>query len=417
MQNRRNALWLVLIALILTGLFTGRSILFNLAYLFSGLLILSMLWSWVTVRGVRIGRKTRTRRSQVGHKFTETFTVRNAFFLPKLWLEFRDESNLPGHRASHVVPSLWPGRSYQWRVETLCQVRGEFKLGPMTILSGDPFGFYLTPRRIDASESIIVYPRIIPINTFKLPSGLLSGGDITRHMTQQITTNAAGVREYVPGDSINRVHWKSTARRNQLIVKEFELDPMVDIWLLTDFSQQSLYEAPGVQRLEENGMVIPSGDTLPASTEEYAVAIAASLAAHFIDIERALGFVACTPDREIYQPERGQRQLTRILESLAVARSTGNQSLSNLLTLETPGMTRGATVLTITSSLETDWISELQLLLRRGLRPVCIFIDPTSFGQTGSSDEVISGLQMARIPHLVIHQGDNLRSVLQQRAF
>jgi uncharacterized protein (DUF58 family) len=417
MQNRRNALWLVLIALSLAGLFTGRSVLFNLVYLFGGLLVLSMLWSWVTVRGVRIGRKTRTRRSQVGHKFSETFTVRNVFFLPKLWLEFRDESNLPGHRASHVVPSLWPGRSYQWHVETVCQLRGEFKLGPMTILSGDPFGFYLTPRRIDAKASIIVYPRIIPLDAFKLPSGLLSGGDANRHMTQHITTNAAGVREYVPGDSINRVHWKSTARRNQLIVKEFELDPLVDIWLLTDFSRQSLYEAPGVQRVEETGMVLPAGDGLPASTEEYAVVIAASLAAYFIDIERALGFAAYTPERHIYQPERGQRQLTRILESLAVARSTASQTLSNLLTLETPGMTRGTTILVVTSSLETDWIGELQLLSRRGLRPLCIYIDPTSFGHSGSSDDVISGLQMARIPHLVIHQGDNLRSALQQRAF
>ena len=341
MQNRRNALWLVLIVLLLAGLFTGQTILFNLSYLFGGLLFLAMLWSWIAVRGVRIGRKTRTRRAQTGHTFSETFTVRNAFFLPKLWLEIRDNSTLPGHRASHVVPSLWPGYNYQWRVETPCQARGEFELGPVTILSGDPFGFFLTPRHIDAKERMIVYPRIVPLNNIKLPVGLLSGGDASRHMTQHITTNAAGVRDYVPGDSINRVHWKSTARRNQLIVKEFELDPLVDIWMMVDFSQESLYEAPGVQRLENTGTVIPSGDGLPASTEEYSVVVAASLAAHFIEGERALGFVAHPQRRAMYQPERGQKQLTRILETLAVARSTANQSLKEMLSLETPHMTRG----------------------------------------------------------------------------
>lgn len=118
MRNRRNAIWLLNIVLLLLGIFTGQSVFFNLAYLFAGLIVMSLLWSWLAVRGVRIGRRTRTRRSQVGRSFVEHFSVRNNFLLPKLWLEVRDHSDLPGHHASYVVPTLLPRSQYEWRADT-----------------------------------------------------------------------------------------------------------------------------------------------------------------------------------------------------------------------------------------------------------------------------------------------------------
>ncbi|MEM9953564.1 MAG: DUF58 domain-containing protein [Chloroflexota bacterium] len=414
MHNRRNAVWLLINVLLLVGLFTGQAVFFNLAYVFGGLILLSLLWSWLAVRRVRIGRRTRTRRSQVGRNFTELFSVRNAFFLPKLWLEVRDRSDLPNHKASHVVPPLLPNGNYEWRVDTQCIVRGEFKLGPMTIISGDPFGLFMTPREINASERMIVYPRSVPITQFQLPRGVLSGGEPQRYTTQNITTNAAGVRDYVPGDSINRVHWKSTARRGKIIVKEFEIDPLVDIWMIVDFSTEALFDAPSVRRFNGTGPAMPDANGIPASTEEYSVVIASSLAEYFLAKERALGFVGYTPNREFYQPERGHRQVTRILETLAVARSRSEYNLKTLLSLETPNLTRGATVIIITSTLDDSWIAELNVLARRGIRPMCVYIEPTSFGHQ-SSDNVQGRLNLMKVPTLIIRQGENLSTALAQR--
>ncbi len=414
MHNRRNTIWLLINALLIIGIFTGHAVFFNLAYLFGGLIVLSLMWSWLAVRGVRVGRRTTSRRSQVGRNFTERFSVRNAFFLPKLWLEVRDHSDLPGHKASHVVPPLLPNSEYIWQVDTNCVVRGEFRLGPMTIISGDPFGLFMTPREINASERMIVYPRSLPITQFKLPTGLISGGEPQRHITQNITTNAASVRDYVSGDSINRVHWKSTARRGKIIVKEFEIDPLVDIWLFVDFSAKSLIEEPGVRRFADNGAVIPDGNAIPPSTEEYAVVIAASLSAYFMELERALGFVGYLPERKLYQPERGHRQLTRILEALAIARSQSQYNLKEMLSLETPHLTRGATIIIVTSSLDDSWITEFNVLARRGIRPMCVYIDPTTFGGA-SSDEVRGRLNLMKVPTIHIRKGDNLTAALAQR--
>ena len=415
MPGRRNALYFLTIISLLTGLFTGRAEIFNIAYLIGALMVLSMLWTWLSLRGIAIRRSTRTRRSQVGRVFHESFGVRKTGILPKLWLEISDHSTLPGHQASHIVPTLLSGREYSWEAETTCTLRGEFQLGPMTITSGDPFGFFNAPRRVGATERLVVYPLTVDLDRVILPIGILSGGDAQRQMTHQITTNASSIRDYVAGDSMNRIHWRSTARTGNIMVKEFELDPLVDIWLFSDFSEESLVEDPGIRRSGGSGPVISSPLRIPPSTEEYGVIIAASLSKYFIEDERVVGFVAYTPQRQMVQPERGSRQLSRIMEALAVARSTSSHKLRETLSLETHLFTRGTTLLIITSSLDQGWISETQVLQRRGIRPICIFIDPQSFNAQLDSSAVRGMLQLASIPTLVVSKDDDIAAALELR--
>ncbi|GAB4510641.1 MAG: DUF58 domain-containing protein [Anaerolineae bacterium] len=417
MPNRRNAVYILLILTLLTGLFTGRAFFFNLAYMLAGLMVISLIWSWLSVRGISIRRKTRSSRAQVGRTLEEEFMVRNTGILPKLWIEVIDESDLPGHRASQIVPALNVRGGHRWQVRTYCTSRGEFRLGPMTFTSGDPFGLFTSQRHLAATSQILVYPQIVQINRFDLPTGLLSGGEAQRRRSHYVTTNAAGVRDYVFGDSFNRIHWPSSARKNRLIVKEFEIDPLVDIWLFADFSRDSLVEDPAIQRVDGTGPIIPTSSGIPPSSEEYVAVVAASLTRYFINLDRTLGFAAYTPAREIHQPERGNRQLTRVLETLAVARSTSHYTLGQMLTLETPYFTRGTTLIIITASNNKEWIREAQLLGQRGIRVMCIFVDPGSFNSQINADNTIGLLRVGKVPTIVVRNGDDLGAVLTERSF
>lgn len=419
MTNRRIPIYLTITIALLVGLFTGRAILFNLAYLGFAFLIVNWLWSWFSVRGIAINRKTRTYHTQVGRTLDETFIVQNTFLLPKLWLEVKDESDLPFHRASHVVPFLGIRGSYRWYVNTVCTTRGEFHLGPMTIIGGDPFSLFVTPRKIARTTRVLVYPQIVPVHHFQLPMGMLSGGDAQRQRTHFITTNPVGVRDYVSGDSFNRIHWKTSARKDKLMVKEFELDPLVDVYLFVDFSSHSVYESSSIVRRNNTGPIISHTqlDHIPASTEEYTAVIAASLARYFIESQRSLGFVAYTHQREVHQAERGQRQLTRILQTLATARSLSKYTLAQMLDLEMPHLSRGATLVIVTSSTDTAWVTQAQILTRRGIKPVCVMIDPQSFGADKNPDTVIGTLQMAKIPVIRIRQHDDLTLALSQKNY
>jgi len=414
MAHRRNAFYFLLIVFLVAGALTQRSFFFHLSYALAALLAGSFLWSWAAVNFLRLGRYTQARRAQVGRTLEETFTVRNTGILPKLWLEVRDHSTLPNHNASHVVPALLPRQRYRWDVRTLCTRRGLYTLGPMTVLSGDPFGLFQFPRKIAAVSSIIVYPPTVPIHRFAAPAGTLSGGEAVRRRTHFITTNAAGVRDYAPGDSFNRIHWPSTARKDRLLVKEFELDPLADVWIMLDLSRESLVERPEARANGANIYAPPPN--LPPSTEEYGVTIAASLAAYFVEKGRALGFVTYIPHREIVQPDRGARQLTRILEILAVARSTSDLSLKQLISLESSHLGRGTTLVVITATQNDDWTAEFDTLQRRGIRVIPVLIDPVSFGAPGQSVRQISeSLENAGATVYTIRQDDDLTAALSYR--
>ncbi|HIP97054.1 MAG TPA: DUF58 domain-containing protein, partial [Anaerolineae bacterium] len=111
---------------------TGRVLLYKLTYLLAGILAVSYLWSWSSVRWLEFTRRPRTRRSEVGKFIEERFQVRNRGLIPKLWVEIRDHSDLPGHYASRVLSTLGSRQRRKWTVKTTCWQRGCFTLGPAT---------------------------------------------------------------------------------------------------------------------------------------------------------------------------------------------------------------------------------------------------------------------------------------------
>jgi len=414
MAERRLPVYFLLIGFLLAGLFTGRAFFFNLAGVLGGLLVIAFVWSFFAVRGLSITRSTNSFRLQVGGQLEEAFTIRNVGFLPKLWLEIRDESTFPHHRAGIVAPALsWRGR-YAWTVTTPCVTRGIYQLGPIVVRSGDPFGLFAVERRLAATSRVLVYPAAPIVPAFDLPLGVLSGGAAQRCRTHDVTPYVAGIRDYTPGDGYNRVHWKQTAKRGRMMVKEFETDPQTDVWLFVDFALDALIEDPNIRRIDGIGAILthPLAGRLPPSTEEYAVAAAAALARHFlIDQRRSVSFTAYTPAREMFMSGRGEAQYRRILNTLAVARSLSPYSLAEVLALEAVHLTRRTSVILVTAAPDSAWIARTQILAVRGLRPVCVLIDAGSFGGP-SIDEARSQLRAGRIPTTIIRRGDDLATAL-----
>ena len=321
--------------------------------------------------------------------------IRNKSRLPRLWLEVRDQSNLPGSRGSRVLTLIrgWQRRSYL--VNTHLLKRGVFSLGPTVLTSGDPFGLFTVSRTLPSSGSLLVYPMMVDVRAFPSPPGVLTGGEALRRRTHQITPNASGVREYAPGDSLNRIHWLSTARRNRLIVKEFELDPLAEIWIFVDAARTVQAELPYTSpdpAMDVSWRFLTTKVTLPPSTEEYAVSIAASLGRHFLRRGRAVGLVSCGQSQvpEVLPPDRGGRQLGKILEAMALLRAEGEVSISALVVAQARHLPRGSTVILITPSVEASVAAAVDQLLRLGLRPVVVLLDAASFGGAPGTKDLVT---------------------------
>jgi uncharacterized protein (DUF58 family) len=420
----RRIVTLALVALsLIAALVTGRALFYSLLYLLLMLIAVAAVWAWTSLGQVRLTRHTHTLRAQAGQLFEERLALHNDGRWGKLWLEARDHSELPGHEASRVVVALDPRQERAWIVRTLCLRRGRFRLGPVTLSSGDPFGLFQVSRQVPQTANIVVYPVTVNLPDFTLPLGLLPGGDALRRRTHYVTANASTVRDYEPGDSFNRIHWRSTARRDRLMVKEFELDPQADVWLFLDGDStvQASRPAPKLvykvsDRWWEALDELHHSDVLPHSTEEYAVSVAASLARYFARRDRAVGLVAFGKTHEVIQPDRGERQLTRLMETLAAFRAEGHVPLREALVLEGSYLPRGATAILITASRDMHWVIEAQSLKRRGLNTMTVILDPSTFGDPAarvpSNAHLADSLWAMNIPAYRVKDGDDLVAAL-----
>ncbi len=414
MTAAQRVVFILLLLSLLAGVATGGRIYYRLSYLWALLLISGWLWSLLSLRGLIVKRSARTLRAQVGQVFEERFEVQNDSRLPHLWIEVRDESTLPGSKGSRVLTLISgrQGRSYLARTRLI--QRGVFPLGPTELRSGDLFGLFPVKQSLAVQDSLLVYPMMVELSNFPNPPGLLPGGEALRRRTQQITPNAAGVREYAPGDPLNRIHWLSTARRDRLIVKEFELDPLADVWIILD-------AAKNVQTsLSQSFIDIDPRDfwrrtvkiPLPPSTEEYGVSIAASLSRYFLRRGRAVGLVCSGQYLTLLPPDRGGRQLGKILEALSILKAEGRLPLRGLVETQARHLPRGSTVVLITPSFYEEIAIICDYLLRRGLRPIAVLLDASSFGGLRGTDRLVENLKTLGIPVSRVANGDDLEVAL-----
>ncbi len=399
---------------LIAGIVTGNIVYYRLTYLWGFLILVSWLTSYLSLRGVQFKRSARTLRSQVGQIFEEQYEVRNTGRLPRLWIEVRDESNLPGTRGSHVLTMISGRESRSYLARTRLTERGVFPLGPTIIGSGDLFGMFPVSRTIKNQDSLLVYPLIVSVKDFPNPPGLLPGGEALRRRTPQITPNASGIREYTPGDPLSRIHWISTARRNRIMVKEFELDPLADVWIFLD-AARAVQVAQPVSQIELEAQDIWRRKfkyTLPPSTLEYGVSATGSLARYYLQKGRAVGLVSAGPSLRIIPGDRGGRQLGKILEALALVKGEGTLPLHGLVETQATHLPRGSTAVLITPSASDSVYKVADLLLRRGLRPVVILIHAITFGGAQDNKTVEFSLRSLGIPVSQVDFGVDLASSL-----
>jgi uncharacterized protein (DUF58 family) len=233
-----------------------------------------------------------------------------------------------------------------------------------------------------------------------------------RRRTPYVTTNVAGVRDYVPGDSFNRIHWPSSARTGRLISKEFELDPTADVWLFLDLERSAQAELVWIDRtaLGEPRLPWEVGPdlVLTPSTIEYGAAIVASLAKHFIERDRGVGFIAYSKHREVIPADRGERQLTKILETLSVIRAEGRIPVAEIIAAEGAHLTRNTTAVIVTSTDESYWIAAARDMRQRRINVIAVLLECHSFGHPRSNEGFVSELSISGIPTYLVHEGDDL---------
>jgi uncharacterized protein (DUF58 family) len=231
----------------------------------------------------------------------------------------------------------------------------------MVVRTGDPFGFFEAAATVGRPTVVTVFPRVVPLPRWRLPHANLEGAHSAPERTLQTTPLATTVRPYAPGDSFNRIHWRSTARLGEIQVKEFDLEQTADVWLFVD--------------LEET----VQGGTGDISTVEESLRAAASIAHRAILENRAVGLTTSGHRLVSIPADRGPRQRQKIMQLLAAVEGDGRMPLAEVLLAGVPTLRRGMTAVVITSSAERHWVRALTGLRGRGVAAVVIAIDASSY--------------------------------------
>lgn len=266
---------------------TGNNLLYLLWGSMLGFLMVSFWLSEQAIAGMRIQRRF-AHAVTVGHDFRLGYDVRNLKpRLPSLALEII-EAGLPNRAFVAHVPAK--GTTGAGSVNSFVR-RGIYPLGTVTLSTSFPFGLFRKERDYEIPGEVVVWPR----SDRRVREPNVGGGRVRRAgLSARGTAGSRGeyrsLRGYRPGDDPKDIHWRSTARMREPVIREYERDGAETRWICLD------------TRVEE-------GDAAEAAVE-----VAASLCAQAVAGHHPFALVA---GRAVLEPGEGPGQLERALDLLA----------------------------------------------------------------------------------------------------
>ena len=334
----------------------------------------SRLWNKYCLH--RVEYKRRLSHSQVffGEEVVFEIEVTNRKPLPLPWLQIEDElpervTLLKGKATTSVddrvtLNNIFPIGMYhrvKRRFPMRCQQRGAFIFGPTHIRSGDLFGFFRRDKLFGSLDYLIVYPRLGPPEELGIPSQQLFGDIRLKHHLFQDPVLTAGVREYQSGDSLKRIHWKSTARLGRLQTKVYEPTTTVDISIFLDVRTLKAPLWGSIYQLQELGIIAA------ASISQYALKAGFRVGLYVNQITRFSQGMVTVPHSQ--HPD----QLPRILEALAQLHQVETIPMVRFLREEASTLPWGSTLLVISAQPDEKLMAAL-LDLRRVGRSVALVV-------------------------------------------
>lgn len=344
---------------------------------------LAKLWSRFALSRVTCERRLSQQRAFPGEQVELKVRLVNGKLLPLPWVQVDDEVPLGFAAGAHTEPENRPGFGFlshsaallwytgiSWRHQLTCRKRGYYKLGPLTVTSGDIFGFY--PRSIKTSlvDHLIVYPRIFPVAQPGIPSVYPLGETRSERQIFEDATRTLGIRDYQPQDSVRRIHWKASARHQKL--------------------QSRVYEPTTTLKV---GLFL-GADTFPHTCPddeerfELGISVAASLANYLNEQDSPVGLFVNTRQTDsgqpvVIPPGSGVSHLIAVLEALAKTTSLPSAPFEDFMDAERANLPWGTTLVFVLSEPHKPVIERLAALKESGYKLIVVQVGSDSSGLDG----------------------------------
>lgn len=273
--------------------------------------------------------------------------------------------------------------------------RGHHVWRGITVQSGDLFGFVQREKEFVLHSEVLVYPKVREIAVWQTVNERNTGATYTLNQVSEDVTSVIGVRDYVHGDRLNRMHWKATAKGTGLKTKEFALQTSNDMMFFLD------------RRQSVDGS---SNEVL----FERAVSLVASLSRYAVSRRFPVGLVSYGKTRYVLGPNRHPDSLLHIYEHLAEVKADSTVPFGQTILREVDYLPHGTIVICVTARPDKEVRDAIaQLRIRR--------IKVELFWLTASprlSEEQVAwsrSLSQLHVPYKLVHH-DRFEEIVRGEA-
>ncbi|MFZ7947098.1 MULTISPECIES: DUF58 domain-containing protein [Bacillaceae] len=367
------------------AMFQGGFVSWFLFYSFLPFAIYCVALSFYSLNEFEVTRVLLKADYNAGEAFRVTVSIKRSKAFPLFYLLIEDHLGdamkyAPQQKKAKalLLPGFKKEVDYEYIIDQL--PRGEHFFTSFSLKIGDPLGLFEKEKIVKAPGKIVVYPAYSELLYRPFENQFDQGLTASRERVQRDTTMAVGVRDYQPGDRFSWINWKASAKRNEIMTKEFEQRQSHDVFVVMDCVPDKHFEA--------------------------VVSYTASLLHAILRKGAQTGLLTISSERASFPIRGGELHLRQLFYHLAKIEAKGLRSFEKVL--ETDGLFIQQTVsfMLVTAQLTKPVIEKASFLGKRKGSITVFLIKGQKESQTETERSLVTIANARGVRVVMVHEGD-----------
>ncbi|RSK57099.1 DUF58 domain-containing protein [Bacillus canaveralius] len=385
-----QGIWKLIVLLFLVivtfsyAMFQGGFVSWFLFYSFLPFAFYGLALAFYSLTDIEVERVLLKKEFNAGETLKAEVRLSRRIAFPLFYIVIEDclgESLAFSRQQKQAKTFLTPGfrreLSFQYTIDEM--PRGEHALKAIRVKTGDPLGLIEKEQRIAADDKVIVYPAFEELIYRPLENHYDQGMTASKERVQRDTSMAIGIREYQPGDRFSWINWKATAKRNDIMTKQFEQRQSHDVFIMMDCAPEGRFEI--------------------------IVSFTASIIRAILRKGAQVGLISSSDERAAFPIRGGEVQQQQLFYHLAKVRDASPVMLDRILETETFLTQQNVTIMLVTAQLTKQLIERAGYFAQRK-SSVVLFLIKNEKESPSQNELTLKAAATARgIRVVMIHNG------------
>jgi uncharacterized protein (DUF58 family) len=385
LKARKYLLFIMLILITFSyAMFQGGFVSWFLFYSFLPFALYCVALFFYPMKVLKVTRVLEKNYYQAGEPVQVKINIKRSNPFPLFYLLIEDDVPYSSNQAHHsryerilFYPGFKKEFSYEYTMDKL--PRGEYFFHSITLRMGDPLGLFEKEKKIATEEKILVYPSYSELRHSLFESQSDQGSMALKNRKLQDTSMVVGVREYQSGDRFSRINWKASAKRNEMMTKEFEQGQSNDLFVVMDDNPTKQFEA--------------------------IVSFTASLLHTVLKIGTRTGLLTFSNEQAWFPIKEGEQHFQQLFYHLAKIKAKSSLPIEKIIELDRLSFQQTVSFIVITANLTESLINKVSLFGQKNDTNMIFLIKGEHEPLTKIEQSLIYRAELRGVRVSFIHEG------------